>query len=120
MQNEASRAIIMTGGMVGFRQTLERLMARRGYLQADLAEKAGLSQSQISKLLNGKREPKLSTLMALAKALGCSLDYLAGIDNPGPDELTQDERDLLDIYRRLHGERGEIALGILRTLEARK
>jgi len=40
-----------------------------GMSQADLADKAGYSQYAISKIENGKSDPKLSTLRDLADAL---------------------------------------------------
>lgn len=44
-----------------------------GMTQKDLAEKSGIRQSNISRIENGNCVPTLSTLMALAKALGKKL-----------------------------------------------
>jgi transcriptional regulator with XRE-family HTH domain len=51
----------------------------------ELARASGLSLSIITQLEQGRAtDPKLSTLKALAKALGCTLDELGqnGIDEP--------------------------------------
>ncbi len=44
-----------------------------GMTQKDLAEKSGIRQSNISRIENGNCVPTLSTLMALAQALGKKL-----------------------------------------------
>lgn len=44
-----------------------------GMTQKDLAEKSGVRQSNISRIENGNCVPTISTLMALAKALGKKL-----------------------------------------------
>jgi transcriptional regulator with XRE-family HTH domain len=58
---------------------LKALRQRAGFTQQKLANEAGLSMSQVTAMEYGYRsDPKLSTLLALAKALHCSLDELAG------------------------------------------
>lgn len=44
-----------------------------GMTQKELAEKSGIRQSNISRIENGNCVPTISTLMALAKALGKKL-----------------------------------------------
>lgn len=44
-----------------------------GMTQKELAEKSGVRQSNISRIENGNCVPTISTLMALAKALGKKL-----------------------------------------------
>ena len=48
----------------------------RGLTQAQLGEKAGVDQSQISTIESGKRKGAIGTLKALAKALGSPVDVL--------------------------------------------
>lgn len=48
----------------------------RGWSQRELADRAGLKQAQISRLESGKREPRLSTVRALADALGVDSDRI--------------------------------------------
>jgi transcriptional regulator with XRE-family HTH domain len=61
---------------------LQALRQRAGLTQQGLATKAGLSISAITALEYRVRDdPRLSTLLALAKALGCTMDELtAGIE----------------------------------------
>ena len=51
-----------------------------GKSQTTLGEAAGVSAQNISACEKGKNLPTLFTAVALAKALGVSLDYLCGID----------------------------------------
>jgi len=52
----------------------------RGLTQAQLAEKAGIEQPQISAIENGRRTGTAQTLKALATALGAPLEVLVGKD----------------------------------------
>lgn len=53
-----------------FAANLMRLRLAAGVTQDQLAAKSGVSQSQISALEKGIWEPRLSTILALAKAFG--------------------------------------------------
>ena len=45
--------------------------------QADLARKTGMTTANIAYIVNGKtQDPRLSTVIALARALGITLDDL--------------------------------------------
>jgi transcriptional regulator with XRE-family HTH domain len=52
---------------IGRRLRAER--TRRFLTQDALAEKAGISQKQLSKIENDEAEPRFSTILALAEAL---------------------------------------------------
>ena len=49
---------------------LKRLRVGKDMSQAALAKRAGLTREYVNKLEAGKQDPSLSTLNALAKALG--------------------------------------------------
>jgi transcriptional regulator with XRE-family HTH domain len=53
---------------IGRRLRAER--TRRFLTQVQLAEKAGISQKQLSKIENDEVEPRFSTILSLADALG--------------------------------------------------
>jgi transcriptional regulator with XRE-family HTH domain len=58
---------------------------RLGWTQKTLAEKAGLSVTFVSEVENDRRVPGTDALLALANALGSSLDYLVkGTTEPPP------------------------------------
>jgi transcriptional regulator with XRE-family HTH domain len=60
----------------------EQIATRRkqlGWSQTELARKIGIAPSRISEFESGlKTDCNLSTAKRLARALGCSIDYLAG------------------------------------------
>jgi transcriptional regulator with XRE-family HTH domain len=56
---------------------------RRRFTQAELARRAGLTQAHVSQLEAGAREnPQANVVLALARALDCSTDYLLGMYEP--------------------------------------
>lgn len=53
---------------------------KSGYSRYKVAQLTNTSQNQVCSWYHGKVIPKLISLVALATALNCSLDYLAGRD----------------------------------------
>jgi transcriptional regulator with XRE-family HTH domain len=68
---------------VKLRQVRERLFVT----QAELAERAGMTEATISRIENGLHRPRISTVRKLASALGVPPEELVewGADD-GPDE----------------------------------
>lgn len=59
----------MTGNQKRLIMRLKRLRAERGWSQAALSQRAGLTKEYIARLELGQHDPSLSTLVKLAKAL---------------------------------------------------
>ena len=57
-------------------RTLKKLRTAKGLSQAALAERVDLSREYINKIEAGKYDPPLSTINALAKALGVKVGRL--------------------------------------------
>jgi transcriptional regulator with XRE-family HTH domain len=82
-----------------------RLLERRNQLnvsQFELAELSDLSQSQISRYELGTNEPTADALIALAKALNVSTDYLLGLTDSQrqpPQSLTGVESEMISLLR---------------------
>lgn len=57
---------------------LKKLRAQRGWSQAALSQRAGLTKEYIARLELGQHDPSLSTLTRLAKALKVSVAVLVG------------------------------------------
>jgi len=57
---------------------IKKCREAKGWSQYRLAKESGVSQGRISEIEAGKGSPSLGTLRALAKALGVTLDELAG------------------------------------------
>jgi transcriptional regulator with XRE-family HTH domain len=67
-----------------FGPRLRALRQRRGWTQAQLAERAGMHPQSVVKLEAGDREPAWSTLWTLAAALGVGLQDFADVEPGGP------------------------------------
>jgi transcriptional regulator with XRE-family HTH domain len=55
---------------------LKRLRVAKDMSQAALAKRAGLAREYVNKLEAGKQDPSLTTISALAKALGVPVTAL--------------------------------------------
>ena len=77
---------------------LNRLMNERGIKQADLCRITGIATSAMSHYVRGESEPSFTKAISIARALGVSVDELAGHEQP---DLTDDEREILTYYRVL-------------------
>ena len=73
-----SQNLVQTDGidLVTFGQRLRHLRRARGLTLAELGQKVGRAPSVLSLLENGRREPKLSLIEALANALAVPADEL--------------------------------------------
>lgn len=94
---------------------LQALREQRGLSQRELARLCGLSATQIHKYESGQNDPTSNNLVIIAERLHVSSDFLLGMTNDphghaGDGTLTDDERVMLQIYRR-DGWPGVIRLG---------
>jgi predicted transcriptional regulator/transcriptional regulator with XRE-family HTH domain len=71
---------------------IRHFRTRGGLTLDNVSDKVGLSQSQLSMIENGKREPKLTVLQSIATAIGVDLATLL-VAEP-PDERTAYEIEL--------------------------
>jgi transcriptional regulator with XRE-family HTH domain len=63
------------------RTRVKEFRESRGWTVAELATRSGLSESQVNRIENDKREPSMESLQALASAFGCEVvDLLATTD----------------------------------------
>src|SRR5262245_56528558 len=76
LRKEESQELPGSLDLVTFGQRLRHLRRARGLTLSDLGERVGRAPSQLSLLENGRREPKLSLLNALAAALSTSVEEL--------------------------------------------
>ena len=76
--------------MLGTR--IASLRQGRGLSQAELAERLHISSSAVGMYEQGRREPSVDTLVALAQIFGVSLDYLL---SGQPDTI----RDVTALHR---------------------
>jgi transcriptional regulator with XRE-family HTH domain len=65
-----------------FAANLRRLRAERGQSQEDFADDAKLHRTEVTKLESGRRDPKLATIVKVARGLEVPLaELLVGIDD---------------------------------------
>jgi transcriptional regulator with XRE-family HTH domain len=69
---------------------LKAARTRKGLSQRDLAAKAGLLQAQISKVENGMSDLRLSSLIALSRALDLELELIPRKALPAVEALVRD------------------------------
>lgn len=101
-----------------------RIKQRRqqlGLTQADLALRAGISQTQISKYELGQNEPTAYAILALAKALNTSSDWMLGLTDEvnelrGDEELSDLERQVVYLMRSKSPEQQRKVLEVARLL----
>jgi transcriptional regulator with XRE-family HTH domain len=90
-------------------EILKELRKNRGLTQKELSEKLKIGQATIAGYENGSREPHIYSLIAYANFFECSVDYLLGREDDFGNvtvqkktELTEDEKELLEVFRKLN------------------
>ena len=85
---------------------LKEIREEVGLSQKALAEKLGVSHTNIYNYEVGRTEPSVEMLIKLAAALDVSVGYLVGAEGDDgqvvPKDLTEDEKKLLSDYRKLN------------------
>ena len=66
-------------------ERIRHLRQEKGWTQRELARRAGLKPSGLSKYELGIYQPSLAAVKALAGALGTTTDHLLGGSGPEPD-----------------------------------
>lgn len=73
--------------MATFGERVAKERKKRDWTQQELAELAGVRYETINRIESGKHaEPRVYVAVALAKALGTTVDYLCGMYEQEPDE----------------------------------
>lgn len=79
---------------------IKQIREAKGLTRKQLEERSGLTQAIINALETGLTKVSLEHLISVSKGLGCSLDYLVGLDvsietKQGRLRLMFDEMDVL-------------------------
>lgn len=103
---------------------ISQALAIREINQSELCRRAKIPKSSLSLYLSGAYEPKQDRLYDMAQALNVDPVWLMGFDvpmerkdNAAPDnkELTEGEKILLDLFRRIPEDRQPEALELLQV-----
>jgi transcriptional regulator with XRE-family HTH domain len=104
-----------------FSEKLAQKILQLGLNGQKLARKSDVSDSEISRIMNGKSLPGLENAIALARAVGVSLDYLADdaldAEPNRPQESTNElEASILKLVREIGSFQACMILEITRNL----
>ena len=78
---------------------IKTLCEKRGYSLYRLAEESDIPISRIYNMVNRHNTPKIETLERLCFGLHISLSDFFKDDNFKGDSITEDEREIINIYR---------------------
>ena len=96
---------------------IESLRRRNGWSQTELARRLNISASAVGMYEQGRREPSVDTLVALAKEFGVTVDYLitgnlCAISDP---RISVQSQHILDVLSELNNLSREDLLILLLT-----
>lgn len=80
-------------------QAVREIMNSQGIIAADLARQTGIAPPRISRWLNGEGNPTFEQYCRIARALGVTLDAIAGHEKPSA--ISQEELIILGLVRDL-------------------
>ena len=108
---------------------IAKALSIRGMRQSELCEKTKIPKSAISQYISGAFEPKQDRIYLISQALNVDPVWLMGYDVPmekkapaeekkiPPNEpsLTEGEKLMLELFRRIPEDRQQAALDLLRA-----
>lgn len=102
---------------------ISKALSIRNMKQTDLCALTGIPKSAISQYISGAFEPKQDRIFLIASALDVSEAWLMGYDvpmkreQPSPDkqELTEGEKLVLELFRKIPEDRQPEALELLQV-----
>ena len=98
-------------------ERLRELRKEKKLSMKELGLMFGLAESTISLYEKGKRQPDNATLIRFADFFGISVDYLLGAEKEKtpPDEVSESEKMLLELFNRVPEDKQELVLQLIRT-----
>ena len=85
-------------------ERIKKIKSEKKITNDKLAELSGIPLGTLSKIMAGISDsPKLSSIVAIADVLGCSLDYIVNgtPENDNNYTLTDEEIEFIEVYRGL-------------------
>lgn len=95
-----------------FGKNLKSLRKAANLTQDQVARRLGITSQAISRWENNHTEPDMAACADLCLILGCTLDDLTGHES---QPLSEDEREIVNMYRKTSEEVREIIRTILKT-----
>ncbi|MBR2322194.1 MAG: helix-turn-helix transcriptional regulator [Clostridia bacterium] len=101
---------------------IKELRLENNWTQKELAEKINLDAHNIGDWERGKAEPSIYWLKLLSEVFNCSIDYLVGRENDfgiiqqTNNALTENENQIIALYRKLNVHDQHKVLGFIQAL----
>lgn len=106
-------------------QNIKNIRLSQGKTQKEVAEMGGFRQGIYANWENDRYLPGAESLIKLADCFGCSVDYLLGRESEDgiivvseSNEYTQNEKDLIELFRQLSVRQQYAALGFMKGMLA--
>lgn len=87
-------------GMMGMLRISEAREAR-GWTQTQLAQAIGTTQQTVQRWESGQVDPKISQVEAVSNALGITMSFLLGVDEPKRPEMSAEDTELLELFHSM-------------------
>lgn len=97
-----------------FSENLRMLLEESNITQKQLAATINVAPSTVGNYIQGKTEPDLNTLVALADALNVSVDFLLGKASEADRSVEEDY--LVRLFRQADGNNKKIILEVTKTI----
>ena len=110
------------GNEMDYIDRIKKLKSEKKITNDKLSELTGIPLGTLSKIMAGISDsPKLSNIVAIADALGCSLDYIVSgkPDNDNNYFLSAEEIELVETYRKLDGHSKSV-VGLVAKIESER
>lgn len=106
-------------------QNLRQLRLMKNKTQEEICQVCGFKQGNYTSWETGRYTPTADNLIKLANYFGCSVDYLLGRESEDgvivvseSNEYTQNEKDLIELFRQLSVRQQYAALGFMKGMLA--
>ena len=103
---------------MGFDKNIKLVRESQGMTQQEFGALFGVDRSAVAQWESGVSYPRMGKVVEIARRFHLSLDDLVADEQKPSDDLSRDERELLELYRTLDAEGREMALYALRGMVA--
>ena len=97
-----------------FYDNMKKICSDKGVYPTQVMKDLGFSPGNISKWKNGST-PNIDLCVAIAHYLGVSLDYLIELKGTPYSELSDSDRELIDVFSRIPESKRQICIDFLKT-----
>ena len=96
------------GDTMEYKEALFYWRKKKNISKYRLSALTGISESHLRNLENGIKQPNYSTIVSIADALELSLSEFFNIDSSDRIYLSENDKRLLEVFRRMPKDKGEL------------